>query len=171
MRTLPAILVLTTLLGLSQVARAEPAGRLIASAASGLEPGGNPKIHKLILRCTLQELPSGQPLRVYLPPSHSESLESVLKGVLKWSEFAFERQRSTLEQRAGHLCYFRKNSDAEVLEAVMQDPGGVGILSSSLPLPPDVLDLWPNTAPKEEPSSPSTQDKANQEPEKPKEEE
>jgi len=171
MRIFRFSLLVTALLSAPALAQAEPAGRLIASSSSGLEAGGNPKLHKLILRCTLQELPSGEPLRIYLPPSHSESLEAVLKGVLKWSEFTFERQRATLEQRARHPCYIRKNSDAEVLEAVMHDPGGVGILSSSTPLPAEAVDLWPNTAPSAEPDSPPTEDKAIQEPEKPKEEE
>ncbi len=130
-------------LSLAAVASTSSPGLLVTSVASGVDPNANTKLFKLMMRCIMRELPSGEPLHIYLPPPHSESLEAVLDGVLKWSEYSFEKQRSSLEQRAGRRCYFHKDSDSEVLESLLTDPGGIGVVSSSTALSEDIIVLWP----------------------------
>ncbi len=82
------------------------------------------------------------PVTIHLPPPYSPALESALEGILGWTEFVLEKQRTRLEVHAGRTCYFRKTTEEEIIAFVQQDPGAIGVVSASASLPEGVITLW-----------------------------
>ncbi len=95
-----------------------------------------------IFRGMTLKTPGGHRTMVYLPPAKNPAFEFVLGGLLKWSEFTFERQSPLQETSAGRPLYKRTSSFNDVLVAVAGDPGGLGVVSGDTLLGEQIIVVW-----------------------------
>ena len=121
---------------------AAPKAVLIANAASGFEAPLADKHLKALFRGMVQSTPAGQRVLFYLMPAHSEAQNLALEEIMGWTESNFERQMPIIESQMARLMYKRMPGATEVITAVANDPGGVGVVPGDLSLPPTVMVLW-----------------------------
>lgn len=119
-----------------------PKAVLIANAASGFEAPLPEKHLKALFRGMVQSTPAGQRTLFYLMPAHSEAQNIALEEIVGWSESNFERQMPIIESQMARLMYKRLPGATEVITAVANDPGGLGVVPGDLSLPPSVMVLW-----------------------------
>ncbi|MEY3212949.1 MAG: hypothetical protein RIT28_3430 [Pseudomonadota bacterium] len=124
------------------VAPAGPKAVLIANAASGFVAPLAEKNLKALYRGMVQTTPAGQRTLFYLMPANSEAQNIALEEIMGWSESNFERQMPIIESQMARLMYKRLPGATEVITAVANDPGGVGVVPGDLSLPPTVMVLW-----------------------------
>ncbi|MBK7759135.1 MAG: hypothetical protein IPI35_22625, partial [Deltaproteobacteria bacterium] len=115
---------------------------LIANAASGFVAPLPEKHLKALFRGMVQSTPAGQRTLFYLMPAHSEAQNIALEEIMGWTESNFERQMPIIESQMARLMYKRLPGATEVITAVANDPGGVGVVPGDLSLPPTVMVLW-----------------------------
>lgn len=123
-------------------AATSPKAVLIANASSGFEAPLADKHLKALFRGMVQSTPAGQRTLFYLMPAHSEAQNIALEEIMGWSESNFERQMPIIESQMARLMYKRMPGATEVIAAVANDPGGVGVVPGDLSLPPTVMVLW-----------------------------
>jgi len=121
---------------------ASPKAVLIANASSGFEAPLAEKHLKALFRGMVQSTPAGQRTLFYLMPANSEAQNIALEEIMGWSESNFERQMPIIESQMARLMYKRLPGATEVITAVANDPGGVGVVPGDLSLPPTVMVLW-----------------------------
>ncbi len=124
---------------------AAPHARIVANSASGFEGSLDEKHLMAIFRAVVRETPNHHRIMVYVPPTGTASLATVLNDALKLKEASFERQRSMVDSAVGRPYFTVKKTDTAVLEAVASDPGGVGVVSGDALLPETVRVLWTST--------------------------
>ncbi|MCK6515190.1 hypothetical protein L6R46_09075 [Myxococcota bacterium] len=123
-------------------AATSPKAVLIANASSGFVAPLPDKHLKALFRGMVQSTPAGQRTLFYLMPAHSEAQNIALEEIMGWSESNFERQMPIIESQMARLMYKRMPGATEVIAAVANDPGGVGVVPGDLSLPPTVMVLW-----------------------------
>ena len=121
---------------------ASPKAVLIANASSGFEAPLADKHLKALFRGMVQSTPAGQRTLFYLMPAHSEAQNIALEEIMGWTESNFERQMPIIESQMARLMYKRTPGATEVIAAVANDPGGIGVVPGDLSLPPTVMVLW-----------------------------
>lgn len=121
---------------------AAPKAVLIANAASGFVAPLPDKHLKALFRGMVQSTPAGQRTLFYLMPAHSEAQNIALEEIMGWTESNFERQMPIIESQMARLMYKRTPGATEVIAAVANDPGGIGVVPGDLSLPPTVMVLW-----------------------------
>ena len=121
---------------------AGPKAVLIANAASGFVAPLPEKHLKALFRGMVQSTPAGQRTLFYLMPAHSEAQNIALEEIMGWTESNFERQMPIIESQMARLMYKRTPGATEVIAAVANDPGGIGVVPGDLSLPPTVMVLW-----------------------------
>ena len=121
---------------------AGPKAVLIANAASGFVAPLPEKHLKALFRGMVQSTPAGQRTLFYLMPAHSEAQNIALEEIMGWTESNFERQMPIIESQMARLMYKRMPGATEVIAAVANDPGGIGVVPGDLSLPPTVMVLW-----------------------------
>lgn len=123
-------------------AATSPKAVLIANASSGFEAPLADKHLKALFRGMVQSTPAGQRTLFYLMPANSEAQNIALEEIMGWTESNFERQMPIIESQMARLMYKRLPGATEVITAVANDPGGVGVVPGDLSLPPTVMVLW-----------------------------
>jgi hypothetical protein len=121
---------------------AGPKAVLIANAAAGFVAPLPDKHLKALFRGMVQSTPAGQRTLFYLMPAHSEAQNIALEEIMGWTESNFERQMPIIESQMARLMYKRTPGATEVIAAVANDPGGIGVVPGDLSLPPTVMVLW-----------------------------
>lgn len=129
------------------VAPAGATALLIANKAANFTLPLDKKALPALFRGLLQTTPAGQRVLIYVLPPGTPAQVEVLDKTMSWSETTFERQSQLVEASVGRVFFKRLNSSADVLAAVVADPGGIGIVSADTLLTPSVVILWPSGTP------------------------